>query len=283
MSEELEEWRRWIGRSETKREPIEALRAQAMQRTIEDPNDLLKKGDALPPLWHWLYFWDVARQSDLGPDGHTARGGLIPPITLPIRMWAGSRVAFLRPLKIGAEAEKISTVANVVEKQGRSGRLVFVTLHHRVSDGEGTCIEEEQDIVYRQASSGGASVASEPAPAVVPWRLPVTPDPVLLFRYSALTLNGHRIHYDHKYCTEEEGFPGLIVHGPLLATYMLELVRRYKPGLVARSFDFRAFSTIFDTAPFTVGGKPSPDGASAELWIADQEGHLALHGSVELA
>ena len=283
MSEELEEWRKWIGRSETQSDRIDTVRAQAMQRLIEDPEALLEAGDPLPPLWHWLYFWHVARQSDLGPDGHAARGGLLPPVTLPTRMWAGSRLAFLRPLKVGAEAERVSTVTEVVEKHGRSGRLVFVTVHHRLSDGEGPCIEEEQDIVYRHATSGGVSASSEPAPAIIPWRMPVTPDPVMLFRYSALTMNGHRIHYDHKYCAEVEGFPGLVVHGPLMATLMMELVRRNKPGMVARSFDFRAFSTIFDIAPFTVGGKPSPDGASAELWIADQDGHLAMHGSVDLA
>ena len=283
MSVELEAWRRWIGRTETKHDRIDPPRAQALQRLVEDPEALLEEGATLPPLWHWLYFWSVARHSDLGPDGHAARGGLVPPITLPTRMWAGSRLAFARPLMIGSQAEKVSTVADVVEKQGRSGRLVFVTLHHQVSDDAGVCIEEEHDIVYRHPTGGGAPASSEPAPAVTPWRLPVTPDPVMLFRYSALTMNGHRIHYDRKYCTEVEGFPGLVVHGPLLATLMMELVRRNAPGATARGFDFRAFSTIFDTAPFTVGGKPSPDGAGAELWIADKGGRLAMHGSVELA
>ena len=283
MSEDLEEWRRWIGRSETRQDRIDLARARAMQKLIEDPDAPLNEGDALPPLWHWLYFWDVARHSDLGPDGHATRGGLLPPINLPSRMWAGSRLAFLRPLAMGAYAEQSSTVTEVSEKQGRSGRLVFVTVHHRVSDDEGICIEEEQDLVFRRPPGPGAVSTAEPAPAIIPWRLPITPDPVMLFRYSALTMNGHRIHYDHKYVTETEGYPGLVVHGPLLATLMIELARRHRPGMVVRSFGFRAHRTIFDNAPFTVGGKANADGSAAELWIADHDGHLAAHGSVELA
>ncbi len=284
MTEPLEHWRRWIGRTQECSEVIDLLRARAMQATLDDTAAALDPGDALPPLWHWLYFWNAAPHSALGPDGHAARGEFLPPINLPRRMVAGGRLKFLRPLAAGTMAKRRSTVANVEKKRGNTGQLVFVTIVHEISDKTGPCIQEEQDVVFREAAKPGEHTpAGDAAPAVLPWRDQITPDPLLLFRYSALTFNGHRIHYQLKYATEDEGYPGLVVHGSLLATLMARLVRRKAPDRKVTGFRFRALRPIFDNAPFTVGGKAMPDGTGAEVWIADPGGSLAMKGQVDLA
>jgi 3-methylfumaryl-CoA hydratase len=290
MNDDLDRWRGWVGREETAEDVIGLDRVAAMQALL-DRDEGLKSGDPLPPLWHWLYFWQAAAQSALGPDGHAARGEFLPPIALPRRMWAGSRLSFPRPLPIGAAVTRRSTIASVEVKQGRSGRLAFVTVRHAIADqgsgGGAICIEEEHDIVYREAPRGDRPPPEdEPAPQLAPaaaaWRREIRPDPVLLFRYSALTFNGHRIHYDRPYVTGVEGYPGLVVHGPLLATLMVDLVRRERPRERIAAFQFRARAPIFDSAPFTVAGAPSRDGESAALWVAGPKGELAMQGSVEL-
>ena len=284
MTGDLERWRAWIGRQETAQDLVDRRRARAMRATLDDPAAALEEGDPLPPLWHWAYFWPLAPGATLGPDGHPARGGFLPPIALPRRMWAGSRVACAAPLTIGASITRNSTITDVRFKEGRSGHLAFVTLRHEISGPEGLCIDEEHDIVYRQAPEGGEAPApGEPAPQDAPWRRQVVPDPVLLFRYSALTFNGHRIHYDRPYATGDEGYPGLVVHGPLLATLMVGLVRAERPEARVTWFEFRALRPVFDTAPFTVAGRPGADGEGAELWVAGPEGLLAMRGRVELA
>ncbi len=276
-----EDWSRWVGRSEMLRDSIAAGRAQAMQATLDDTAPLLHPGDALPPLWHWAYFWSLAPTASLGPDGHAARGGFLPPIELPRRMWAGSRVEFPRPLEVGAEVMRHSTIKSVTEKSGRSGRLAFVTVEHIVADEAGPCIVEEHDIVYREAGEKGAPLPEgEAPPPEGAWSRKVTPSPVLLFRYSALTFNGHRIHYDHPYTTQEEGYPGLIVHGPLLATMMIGQLRRERPEARATRFIFRARRPIFDNRHFTVCGAPDDAAKHADLWVEDPDGFLAMQGEV---
>jgi 3-methylfumaryl-CoA hydratase len=238
----------------------------------------------LPPLWHWLYFWTVAPASALETEGHPARGGFLPPIEAPRRMWAGSRLSFLKPLRVGAAATRRSEITDIQLKQGRSGPLAFVTIRHQVAASDEVCIEEEQDLVFRAAPEPGeAPRPGAPAPGEATWRREMPPDPVLLFRYSALTFNGHRIHYDLKFATEAAGYPGLVVHGPLLATLMVDLVRRARPEARVTSFSFRAERPVFDTAPFTVAGEPAPGGKGAELWVAGPDGDYASRGSVELA
>jgi len=283
-----ETWRAWIGREQLLEDVIDPVRARAMQATLDDtgaaPEPPLVVGAALPPLWHWLYFWTVAPWGKLGPDGHAARGGFLPPIPLPRRMWAGSRITFHRPLPLGATARCHSRIADVRLKDGRSGQLAFVTIRHEVSTGDTPCLSDEHDIVYREESRPGAAPGpGEPAPAGAPWVRVVRPDPVLLFRYSALTFNGHRIHYDRPYATGVEGYPGLIVHGPLLATLMLELARKNRPEATIARFEFRALSPIFDIAPFTVAGQPAADPVSAELWVSNPHGELAMRGRADFA
>ena len=258
---------------------ITAFPLTAMAATL----DREESGDTVPPLWHWLYFLPVAPLSDVGPDGHPKRGDFLPPVPLPRRMWAGGRLTFHAPLKVGEHARRTSTIANIEDKTGRSGRLVFVTVQHTIEvDGE-LKLEEEHDIVYRDAPQEGAR---PPQAALAPegetWSRTIDADAVMLFRYSALTFNGHRIHYDYPYVTEVEGYPGLIVHGPLIATLLVDLVRREQPDAMVQSFAFKALRPTFAGQAFTVCGKPSADGRIIDLWAKDHEGYLTMRATAAL-
>jgi 3-methylfumaryl-CoA hydratase len=284
MAVDIDELRRVIGRCRIAEDVITPGPAARLSATLDRDEPPPKPGEPLPPLWHWLYFLDAVPQAVLGPDGHTVReDGFLPPMPLPRRMWAGSRFAFRRSLPIGEPATRQSVIRDVSYKQGRSGALVFITVRHVVSGAAGPAIEEEHDIVFREAPRPGAT-SRPPAPAPDgPWRREIRPDPVMLFRYSALTFNGHRIHYDHPYATRAEGYPGLVVHGPLLATLMLDLLRRQAPGARVRRFEFRAHRPVFDTGPFAIGGAPQPDGTGCRLWATDNDGWLAAEGEAEVA
>lgn len=279
----MDELESWVGRSESREERLDPGRAEALRTTLESPDPPLAEGSALPELWHWAYFWNTAPLSELGPDGHAARGGFLPPVPLPRRMWAGSRVAWTAPLRLGAPARRRSSIVSIERKQGRSGPLVFVTVRHALEGPEGPALEEEHDIVFREAPPPGAAparAAGEPAPEGA-WSRRLRPDPVLLFRYSALTFNGHRIHYDQPYVTGEEGYPGLVVHGPLLATLMVDLARREAPQRRLASFSFRALRPVFCGEEMRVGG--DPDAAGAALWVAGPDGGLCMQGRVDFA
>ncbi len=273
----------WIGRSESVQDLATVVPLRALSATLDRDGAAIDTGTEVPPCWHWLYFLPLHRQSEIGPDGHAQRGGFLPPVPLPRRMWAGSRLEFLAPLRAGQAIARTSRIADVRMKEGRSGPLVFVQVHHDIhADGQ-HAIHEEHDIVYRDLPLPG-----EPAPAGLPapqdalWTREVVPDDVLLFRYSALTFNGHRIHYDRRYVTEVEGYPGLIVHGPLIATLLLDLLRRQLPTAQVRRFAFKAMKPIFDTAPFRVCGGLAGEQA-VKLWAVTPEGHLAMDASAELA
>lgn len=269
----------WVGKTEIAHAPVAAATARAMAATL-DRDDL---PDPLPPLWHWLYFWTAAPQEQLGADGHPGRGGFLPPVPLPRRMWAGGRLTFHVALPIDIDATRTSTVKQVDVKKGASGALAFVTVAHEVSVDGTLCISEEHDIVYRAAPLPGASLpAPKPAPQDATWSRTIVPDPVLLFRYSALTFNGHRIHYDRSYVTQVEGYPGLIVHGPLIATLLADLVRRQLPHASMRSFDFRAVGPLFDTEPFTLNGRLDADGIHVHLWAANARGALAMQATATI-
>lgn len=281
MSTDLEGLTDWIGRTETRDDVIAADRVAAMAATL-DHERAPGPGAALPPGWHWLFFNPAVRAAEIGPDGHPKRGGFLPPVPLPRRMWAGGRLTFHAPLKMGEVARRESEILKVEAKSGRSGALVFVTVRHRIHGAAGLGIEEEHDIVYRPLPAPGVVAPAPPqAPTDGVWRREIRPDPVLLFRYSALTFNGHRIHYDHPYVTQVEGYPGLIVHGPLIATLLMDLANRERPGAL-RHFAFRAISPLFDTAPFSVHGAPAVNGASVRLWAAGPGGALAMSADAEL-
>ncbi len=281
---DLSTLKQWEGRQEHLTDEMTAFPVKALKATIEAPyvGDG-QKGEALPPLWHWLYFLPLHAQSSLGEDGHARKGGFLPPVPLPRRMWAGGRFGFQAPLRVGEQVEKISTIASVNAKEGRSGRLVFVTVRHELSVAGEQRLWEEHDIVYRDLPAADAPVVT-PTPAPVgTWQRKITPDDVLLFRYSALTFNGHRIHYDRRYVTQVEGYPGLIVHGPLIATLLLDLLQREMPNATITEFHFRAVRPTFDTSHFCVNGEPSDDGKTVHLWSSDAEGYLTMDATATIA
>ncbi len=270
----------WVGRTEESIDRITEAPIRMMRATL-DADEPAALPSHLPPLWHWLYFLPGERQSNMGHDGHPRRGGFLPPVTLPRRMWAGARLWFHRPLTVGERIRRESRIQSVQGKSGRSGQLVFVTVRHEIGDDRGIALSEEHDIVYREAPVPGAH-APQPADAPIDEQFgrTVTPDPVLLMRYSALTFNGHRIHYDRSYAVEEEGYPGLVVHGPLIATLLMEALSRAHPDRTVRRFEFKAVSPLFDTAPFSVNGKLTGD--IADLWARGPQGQLAMRASAVL-
>ena len=275
----LEDFARWIGRGEARRDTITAAPLVALSALLDRDDPAPRAGDAAPPLAHWLYFLPAYRQSEAGPDGHALRGGFLPPVPLPRRMWAGSRLEFLRPLVVGSEATRTSTIKDVTVKQGRSGTLVFVTVRHEIADAGGLVLSDEHDIVYR----GESALAAQPvtAPGGEAWRREIRPDPVLLFRYSAVTFNSHRIHYDQPYATRVEGYPGLVVHGPLIATLLVDLLRRNRPDARLRRYSFRALRPLYDTAPFTTCGLPDAQDRAARLWTRDAQGAITMDANAE--
>ena len=274
---ELEGFKSWIGRREETKDVLLALHVAALEAMLDRDAALPPDGAAAPPGAHWLIRPRWLRQSELGPDGHPRRGGFMPPVPLPRRMWAGSELRLLQPLRVGEEITRRSEIVDVTVKEGRGGHLVFVKVRHEFHGSSGLAESEEQDVVYREAADPARPApAPEPAPADGPWMRTVIPDPVMLFRYSALIYNAHRIHYDQPYVTKVEGYPGLIVHGPLLATLLLDLVRREAPGRALERFSFRALAPVIDTAPFTVSGGPEGDGRHALVWIKRPDGGLAM-------
>jgi len=237
-------------------------------------------GDSLPPCWHWLYFQDAVAASGLGVDGHARRGGFLPPVSLPQRMWAGSRLRFVAPLTVGEAVHRVSTIATIKHKQGRNGELVFVTVGHQIFQGENLAIEEEQDLVYREPGAANVVSLPRPAPAVAQWSRDMRPDTVLLFRYSALTFNSHRIHYDRDYATGEEGYAALVVQAPLTATLLLDLLHRELRGIAVAAFEFRAIRPLLEGAPLQLQGRQ--DGEEVRLWALDASGKLAMEAQVRL-
>lgn len=239
------EWKEWVGRSQTDEDRIDLRHAQLMSATLSVDPLSLRNGSPLPHLWHWLYFLNGAPPQQLGADGHAARGGFLPPIGLANRMWAGGRVSFMAPLAVGAEAWKKSTVLGIVPKRGKSGELVFVTVLHEFGMGDALCIREEHDIVYRDAKTISKPEAeeSDPYPRTAAKRA-FGPDATLLFRYSALTFNGHRIHYDADYCRSVEGYPNIVIHGPLTATMLCGLAAEVA-GRPLSGFSYRAHAPAF--------------------------------------
>lgn len=280
----LDRLRTWIGRREQVDDLVVPSRVAALGATLDRDDPPPQAGDPLPPLWHWTLCVPSVRQSMIGADGHPQRGAFLPPVPLPRRMWAGGRLVFLQPLRVGESVQRRSQVMSVEYKSGRSGELVFVLVRHEFHGASGLAITEEHDIVYRDLPRSSSHAQ---APVVVPaecaWQREIIPDDVLLFRYSALTFNGHRIHYDRRYVTEVEGYPGLIVHGPLIATLLVDLLRRNMPHAFIAAIEFRAARPLFDIAPFFVCGQPQVDGRKVMLWARDTEGSLAMSMSASLA
>lgn len=271
----------WVGREETRTDHLHASTVAAMAATL-DMETPPGSGEALPPGWQWLFFNPAARRSEIGIDGHPARGGFLPPIELPRRMWAGSRVRYLHDLPVDAAATRNSRILKIENKSGRRGALCFVTVEHTISHDGTACIVEEQDIVYREATPPDAPPPPAPArhPAEPEWAQEESADTTLLFRYSALTFNGHRIHYDAPYAHSEEGYPGLVVHGPLTAT-LLQMFAREHGGRSLAGFDFRGVAPLFANRPFHLeAGRQDTD--TLAVWARGHHGELAMSAVARL-
>jgi len=277
-----EELRTWVGSREETSGLITSWPATALRATLDLDDPPLGEGDALPPLWHWLYFLPAAPHSELGREGHARPGGFLPPVPLPRRMFAGGRFGFHAPLLIGQTARRVGTVTAVEEKQGRSGRLVFVTIRYEVSTDGIPVLTEEQDLVYREAAAGPEvpEPGAEPIPEAA-WTRTVTPNEVMLFRFSALTFNAHRIHYDHPYVTQVEGYPHLIVHGPLTALLLAHLARQRGPGRLVR-FAFRGRAPLFADGPFALLGELETETrAVLSAWSHDRRRAMTAEAEFE--
>ena len=277
--------RSWIGRQESRCDLITAAPLACLGAALDRPAcgsvTGAGAGEPLPPLWHWLYFLPAPPASQLDIDGHALRGDFLPPVPLPRRMWAGSNIRFESAPRVGDPLRRVSTIADVSHKQGSSGELVFVTVRHEVFSAATLALTEEQQLVYRDQSGGISTRPALAAPAAAQWSRELVPDPVLLFRYSALTFNRHRIHYDRDYAVAIEGYAGLVVQGPLTATLLLDTLHRHLPGKRLASFRFRGVKPLLDGQPIQLQGRR--DGDTVSLWALDSTGALAMQANAELA
>ena len=280
----------WIGNQQSCSDVVSKNAIIALAATLDHKHTTIDDGIALPELWHWLYFLNPAKQSELGADGHPIKGNFLPPIKLPRRMWAGSQFQFHHPIVVGDRIHRLSTIENITKKSGRSGELIFVKVKHEISisEKERLALTEYHDIVYREAPptpSTKANSRTEDTLASLDfdWRLEINADETLLFRYSALTFNSHRIHYDRRYVTQIEGYPGLVVHGPLIATLLLDGMTQQLGKQSIAEFKFTALKPLFDTHPFFVCGKLAGDQRSVNLWATDHRNQLTMQATVTLA
>ncbi len=272
-------WDAFVGRSETSADRVAETPAAQLAATLNRGADIdTRPGAPLPPLWIWLSFLPRAQMRDVGPDGHPKRGGFLPPVPLERRMWAGSRMHFHAPVRVGDEVERLSTITKIAEKSGKSGDMVFATVRHEVRANGALAIEEEQDIVYLAIPERFSPPAPTPAPPC-DWREDVAIDPVLLFRFSALTFNGHRIHYDRAYATDVEKYPGLVVHGPLQAILLFDAAMARAPGRSAARFSFRGMRPLFDFDAVTVNGRARDDGG-LDLYTANADGAVGMQAEL---
>jgi 3-methylfumaryl-CoA hydratase len=281
----IDDLRTHIGRRLTATDIIQPGPANLLRLALGRPEAELRVGDALPPAWLALYFLPRFGPDELRPDGSPRDAGVVPAMPLPRRMFAGESVRAARPLRIGDAVRRETELADISVKSGGTGTLVFATVVSRVFGPDGLAVEEERRTVFREevkAGQGNQAPRRELAPADVPWRRTVTADPVLLFRFSALTFNSHRIHYDRAWAMETEGYPGLVVHGPLTTTLLIDFARDCNPGRTVRSYTTQARAPLFDTAPFELRGRPTADGRGAELWAVTPEGTIAMSADVGL-
>ncbi len=290
MTEPAARFDDWLGKAESRGQTIGPDPARGLAALLDRPETPVAPGAPLPALWHWCYFLAATSQRDIAADGHARKGGFLPPIELPRRMWAGSRFHFHHPLRIGETVTRHSRIENIEYKQGRSGQLAFVRVAHEYHSPPGLAFCEQHDIVYRQSrpgvdpggsGNGPARAAREPLPEP-DFSREYQADAIVLFRYSALTFNAHRIHYDRGYVHDVEGYPGLLVHGPLLATLLLDELHCRHPGRALREFAFRALAPVFDSETFRLCGKnPDADGR-VSLWVAKHEGTPCIQGEARL-
>lgn len=284
-AEALEDLKAHVGRRESATDTVTVAPANLLRLTFGRDEPELRPGDALPPGWQCLYFLPRFTPDALRPDGSPRDTGVVPPMPLPRRMFAGERFRFHRPIRIGDAVRRETELADISVKSGGTGTLVFATVLQRIFTPDGLAIEEERRTVFREevkAGEGNQAPRREPAPDDVPWRRSIAPDPVLLFRFSALTFNSHRIHYDRPWATEREGYPALVVHGPLTSTLLIDFARDHIDGRPILSYETQARAPLFDTAPFELRGRPAADGRAALLWAVTPEGTVAMSARAEL-
>jgi 3-methylfumaryl-CoA hydratase len=276
---DIDHLRQWIGRSHQAADIVTAQLVKGLRATLFQEIGEPKPGDAAPFTVHWCLAPQVYPMSELGPDGHPTRGGFLPPVPLPRRMWAGGELEFFDALRVGDEVTRTSRISDVTMKTGSTGTLCFVSVDHLLTTPRGMAIRERHDIVYRDIPTAPAPAAAKPAPAppVAKHRESHMADPVLLFRYSALTFNGHRIHYDRDYVTKVEGYPGLIFHGPMQAAFIVELAARLHGSTAPKKLDYRGLQPLFEGSKFSVNANDTP--AGMELWIANSAGQPTMKGT----
>lgn len=281
---DLNSYQSLVGHKIESLDSVTASPLARMQAWLDRDDPAPKSGDAILPGAHLLYFLSTTRQSALRPEGGSPRDDLEPPIPLQRKVWAGCRMSFHQPILVGQEIRRVGTIKSLVPKSGRSGPLVFVTLRDEIFGPNGLAMSEEMDIIFREDAKGEQALPPAQAkPAEAIWKRDVKADPPLLFRFSALTYNSHRLHYDYVYVTQVEGYPGLLVTGPLQAVLLLDLVSRNAPGRRIAEFSCRALRPIFEGSMISLEGAPSPDGNSAELWDADQTGAIGMTATVKFA
>jgi 3-methylfumaryl-CoA hydratase len=276
---DLDHLRQWIGRTTEASDIVTAQLVTGLRATLFQEIGEPKPGDAAPWTVHWCLAQPVFPMSALSQDGHPTRGGFLPPVPLPRRMWAGGELQFFDTLRVGDEPTRTSRIADVTMKTGSTGVLCFVSVEHTVTTTRGTAIRERQDIVYRDVSTVQPAAPAKPAPPPPPsaqHRESHMADPVLLFRYSALTFNGHRIHYDRDYVTKVEGYPGLVFHGPMQAAFLVEFAANLR-GTAPKKFSYRGVQPLFEGSEFSVNANDSD--AGLELWTANSTGQPTMKGT----
>lgn len=276
---DLDKLSEWVGRTIETVDVIRAGPMRMLEHTLGRPGELVD-GDVMPPLRHFITHLTSAPASRMGRDGHPERGSFLPPVALPRRMWAGGRFTFDGDLQIGDEVTKTSTIDKVEMKEGRSGVLCFVTVKHQLAVAGTVRIGEEQDLVYREdPAPDSPKPQPKPPPTNASFSRVITPSEIMLFRYSALTFNAHRIHYDREYARSVEGYPNLVFHGPLTATLLADLAVSESGGSLA-SFEFRGMAPLFDDQPFTISGVR--DDRVVDLWATTPGGGVAMKASATL-
>ncbi|MFZ5782628.1 MAG: FAS1-like dehydratase domain-containing protein [Pseudomonadota bacterium] len=286
MAIDIEPLRKELGRKVEDEDVVTQAPLKAMIATFDRPDRVPGEGEPIAPGWHLCFLHSYARPAQLGRDGAAFEGGVLPKIPMPRRMYAGSTFTFDGDIRVGDRLRRETEFTDVQLREGSTGTLIVTTQTRRIFTPRGLALTEAASTVFREDPKPGAKSGvpvRDAAPTDVPWRRTMTPDPVMLFRYSAITFNPHRIHYDRTYCIETEGYPGLVVHGPFAQQCLFDLLRDSVPGRAIRTFTVRARAPLFDTAPFDVIGRPTADGKGAELWTVTPKGTIAAQATATFA
>src|SRR3990167_7426261 len=293
MAESLERFKSYIGKKETATDVVTASAMLKFAATLGQENPPVEKGAPIPPGWYGAFFPASHRPSQMRLDGQASGGGIAPPIPLPRRRIGGTRVTFHEPLRIGDEITRVTEIADIRIDDGPNGAMVTILERNGISSSRGLGVVEERDMVMLSEARAGAASAAPPAapppaappaaPALAAWRQVVEPNPPLLFRFSAIRFNSHRIHYDRDYVTKVKKLPGLVVQSSLVSQLLIEMCRRELPARQLKSFDFKSARQIYDTGSFTLSGAPSADGHEAALWALNKDGNLSMTATATFA